>query len=214
MCILGLHVNSLSKQLTFCKETISTEVWHERHYEKNIFYYFWAQPESYLMVTTFPGRLLIQRAPLRLSPPSPTPSSSTKVQKYLWPPVRTPRVSVQCVTVNKNWGKTPGQEAASLFDRSTLWRAAVTTYAVPLSPFWVHQQWWQVLIIPFWTLRFQGYFWSSNALKSMCKYRGHCQAKKKVRHTSPRPNCFGHDHDSQFHFQMLPEPSQKSFGDD
>lgn len=67
---------------------------------------------------------------------------------------------------------------------------------------------------PFETLRFQGYFWSSNALKSMCKYRGHCQAKKKVRHTSPRPNCFGHDHDSQFHFQMLPEPSQKSFGDD
>lgn len=23
----------------------------------------------------------------------------------------------------------------------------------------------------------------------MCKYRGHCQAKKKVRHAAPRPNC-------------------------
>lgn len=182
--------------------------------KKNIFYYFWAQPESYLTVTTFPGRLLIQRAPLRLSPPSPTPSSSTKVQRYLRPPSAPPESVYSVWQSTKTEGRLPAKKrppcSIAPHHEGLLWPRT----PCPCHPFGCTDSGDRSSSFPFETLRFQGYCWSSNALKSMCKYRGHCQAKKKVRHAAPRPNCCGHDRDSQFHFQMLPEPSQKGFGDD
>lgn len=148
---------------------------------KNNFYSPWAQPKSYLMVTTFTGRLLIQQAtlPLFLFPP-PLLYHLSKY-KDLSPPFLT--LPNQCIMYDsqQKLKKTPSQETD--WPKSGFLVLIIPNYEGLMWPYKRHflgppsgctNSGYVSPSFPFETLRFQGRFWFSNAPKSTCLYTGRC----------------------------------------
>lgn len=151
-------------------------------YENNIFYFLWAQPESYLMVTTFTGRLLIQQAtfphclfPLLLLYHLP------KYKDISNPLPLTPPNQSIVYDSQRKLRKEKSQERDS--PKSGLLVLIIPSYEGLVWPhtvalcnlFWGANSDYMPPSFPFETLRFQGHFCSSsNASNSVCVYMGHC----------------------------------------